>query len=390
VTAVAIDDEGSTWAGGNSLFRVDRTGDGERVATELDRGTILAMTFAGGRLHLAGNTNYREYPVTSGALVREVPHFRPVVGIGFVAAFNTKTNAIEYSTLLGGEESDAAHALAVDADGSVVVGGGTASRSFPLRESIQGNFSPSTGFLTRLSRSGELDLSTFVGDERPFRVRGVALDESGGIYFAGHTLTLDTFFGVDAFLVKVVPVASPTPLRLDAVLNAASRTAGPVTSGAALSITGAGFGDDVGVYFDDVEAPVVRRTDRELLVTAPVLQGDVTAVHLESGDATAGPLVMPIAEAAPGIYTVDALGYDFAIAWNAYGSRNPRERPAPPGSELTLAVNGLHDGIPVQVQVRTYFSRNLPLRPSDNGRLLLTVSQSGETSREVPIHWQAP
>jgi hypothetical protein len=408
---------GGAWAIGlPGLYRVDPSDGARRVATPLDqgRGSALALD-ANGILHIAGATGLRQFGVSSQALMREVAHYDPLVQAGFAAGLDTRTSALAYSTFLSGESTDVPVAVAADSEGRPIIGGYTWSKSFPLGQALQGYFSRGgfSGFVTRLNAdgSGVAGLSTFAGDTRPFSVRGVAAGEDGNVYFAGHTVT-DVADGADAFLVKLEPDGRTTDLRLDAVLNDASRTAAAVAPGSLVSLVGDSFRDDARVFFDEFEAPVLYRNWREMLVRVPEGLGAVTAVRVHWEGVETQSVVMPVAPAAPGIYTVDRLGYDAALAWNQDGSRNGRDNPAATGSVITIAVNGLREGVPFTVHPNAYsfpphplevvsvtrerpegFKADvdlvrvrLPGRMPDYGPMHLYIVSGGEVSRTVPLY----
>jgi photosystem II stability/assembly factor-like uncharacterized protein len=413
---VAVDGEGNIWAAGGRLYKFDRFGTPQGIVPALDQGIGFAITVdRSGLLHITGRTQSRNFPVTSRALITEVPHFDPPVSTGFVAGIDPRTSTIVYSTFLSGESTDSPYALAVDALGRPVVAGETWSKAFPLRESLQGNFSAETsGFITRLTPDGSAlaGLSTFVGDDRRFTVRGVVAGDDGSIYFAGHTLLSRSDIAIDAFLAKIEPQPPTTDLRLDAVLNAASRTASAVAPGSLVSLPGDNFRDDARAFFDEIEAGIVHRNWRELLVRVPEGIGEVVTVRVASEGAESQRIVMPTVRVAPGIYTVDRLGYDLALAWNEDGSRNGRDNPAVVGSVVTIAVNGLRDDIPFTVHANTYsFPPNplevlsvqrgqpeeldgdthlvrvrLPSRMPDYGPMMLYIVSDGLVSRSVPLY----
>ena len=115
---------------------------------------------------------------------------------------------LEYSTYLGGQEQDAATAVAVDASGSAYVTGFTYSADFPLKDPVDATNSGGSGssdaFVSKLSPDGSaLVYSTYLGggiSPSPYECtnrvtadygRAIAVDASGSAYVAGDTNSVD-------------------------------------------------------------------------------------------------------------------------------------------------------------------------------------------------------
>ncbi len=110
--------------------------------------------------------------------------------------------AIVFSTYLGGSNADRIESVVVSANGDITVAGTTRSTDFPttrgaLEPKYPGNGS-SAGFVARLSATGDLLWSTYVGGTKTTggtdtqtSIRGVAVDGSGAVYVAGQTASLD-------------------------------------------------------------------------------------------------------------------------------------------------------------------------------------------------------
>ena len=114
-------------------------------------------------------------------------------------AFVTKldpTGAIVYSTYLGGDGSDVAHAIAVDDQGSAYVGGFTDSADFPTQGPLP---APNDalqivdGFVTKLGPNGDsIVYSTFLGGSSSQDVvNAIAVDGNRNAYVAGETFSGD-------------------------------------------------------------------------------------------------------------------------------------------------------------------------------------------------------
>jgi len=110
----------------------------------------------------------------------------------FVAKIDTTSSgndSLVYSTYLGGEKSDYAYGIAVDASGCACVGGYTRSIYFPTQNPFQAaNAGNADVFLARLSASGNaLVYSTYLGGTGDDCAYGIAVDASGCAYVTGFT-----------------------------------------------------------------------------------------------------------------------------------------------------------------------------------------------------------
>jgi hypothetical protein len=96
---------------------------------------------------------------------------------------------LSYSTLLGGSNSDAAMALAVDLTGAAYVAGFTASTDFPTASPEQ-NFNAGSNdvFVAKINPAGNgLVYCTYIGGRGDDRALALAVDSTGQAYIAGST-----------------------------------------------------------------------------------------------------------------------------------------------------------------------------------------------------------
>ena len=119
-----------------------------------------------------------------------------------MAKLNAAGSALLYSTYLGGNGSDSANGIAVDAGGNAYVTGGTGSTDFPTVNPFQSDLAgPGTldAFVAKLNPTGSaLVYSTYLGgsgqgfsgstQERGY---GIAVDVSGNAYIVGITPSED-------------------------------------------------------------------------------------------------------------------------------------------------------------------------------------------------------
>ena len=193
------------------------------AANEEGRGIALDSF---GMVYVAGVTSSSNFPTTSGA-------FQVAFGGGNADAFIAKLDptksgaaSLIYSTYLGGSGDENAESfprgiLAVDSAGNAYVTGTTTSTDFPTVNPIQAN--PAGGshaYVAKLNAAGsKLVYSTYLGGSGADFGHGIYVDSGGNAFVTGQTYSLDfpltsnafqpAFGGSsDAFVVKIIPVAS--------------------------------------------------------------------------------------------------------------------------------------------------------------------------------------
>lgn len=191
------------------------------------RDSVSVAVDASGNAYIASGTTSSNFPVIAGAvqpafgggpaICDQGPSF---CGDAFVTKINASGTAIVYSTYLGGNDSDYAYGLAVDAAGNAYVGGLTKSVNFPVTAGVfQPNFGgfPSPcedwvcgdAFITKLNATGSaLVYSSYLGGSGNEHPEGLVVDAQGNAYLAGDTGSADfpttpgayqrQFKGVDA------------------------------------------------------------------------------------------------------------------------------------------------------------------------------------------------
>jgi hypothetical protein len=135
-----------------------------------------------GQVYVTGTTFSGNFPTFNAS--------QPAFGEGG-DAFVTKLTAsgtLAYSTYLGGSNFDAGGGIAVDGSGQAYVSGSTGSRDFPTLNASQ----PAPGgdldaFVTKLTASGTLAYSTYLGGSDQDDSGGIAVDGSGQTYVTGFT-----------------------------------------------------------------------------------------------------------------------------------------------------------------------------------------------------------
>jgi hypothetical protein len=125
-----------------------------------------AAVDAAGNVYLTGNTNSVDFPATTGAfdLTYSTGSPPPVTYDAFVTKLSS-TGALVWSTYLGGSNNDIGRAIAVDSLQNVYVTGVTQSTEFPVTPgSLRTTTNGSDMFVTKLNASGSILIwSTFLG-----------------------------------------------------------------------------------------------------------------------------------------------------------------------------------------------------------------------------------
>ncbi|MEP6962168.1 MAG: SBBP repeat-containing protein, partial [Acidobacteriota bacterium] len=208
-------------AGGVDSFIVKLSPDGSSLvyATYIggsgdDRAAGIAVD-SSGQAYVSGATGSSNFPLIAAARS---------VFVGGKEAFALKLNAVGsvllYSTYLGGSNYEVATGIAVDTSGNAYVAGDTLSTDFPVLNPTQATIGGKMdGFITKLSPTGSILFSTFLGGAEDEHIGGIAADSSGNAYVAGGTLSTNfpvatpiqpaNGGGQDAFVSKLKTTATP-------------------------------------------------------------------------------------------------------------------------------------------------------------------------------------
>jgi hypothetical protein len=178
-----------------------------------DRAAAIAVD-SSGEAYVTGATSSTNFPL--------VAPVRSTLGGGrdaFALKLSAFGNRMIYSTYLGGSNTDAGNAIAIDSLGNAYIAGDTASNDFPVSGAAQTTLGGGTdAFVTKLTPSGVISFSTFLGGSGTEHAGGMAVDLSGNVYVAGGTTS--TNFPVvtplqavsggsqDAFLTKLSSTGS--------------------------------------------------------------------------------------------------------------------------------------------------------------------------------------
>ena len=142
-----------------------------------------------GNIYVAGATYSPDFPVTSGAAQATKNNDYDA----FVAILNPAGKTLAYSTLMGGNATDVATAIATNGVGVVWIAGYTTSTDFPLRNPSQAAYGGGfDAFVVELNTNGGgLIFSTYLGSAGDDRAASVAPDVSQGAIVAGFTSSVN-------------------------------------------------------------------------------------------------------------------------------------------------------------------------------------------------------
>jgi hypothetical protein len=167
----------ATWTGADSL-RLDRNGD-------------LVLSMQGRELHQHKPLAYQDIKgerITVGARYKlEKGELRLAL-----SAYDHKFPLVVdpvliYSTYIGGPTEDEANGITVDSTGATYITGSTGG-AFPTLNPEQSTFGGETdAFVTKLSPTGTLVYSTYLGGPNTDSGSGIAVDTLGNAYITGYT-----------------------------------------------------------------------------------------------------------------------------------------------------------------------------------------------------------
>ena len=158
--------------------------------------------------YIAGTTGSSNFPVTANSIP---PAGTVQFGVAFVSLLNTATGTLQYSTYLGGTNSDSVFSIASDSQGNAYVTGLTASPNFPITQgALELALNNPTGeaFISKISPNGtglaDLVYSSYFGGQSantlttPDKGLGIAVSGTNA-YIAGQMASPDMPVSSGAF-----------------------------------------------------------------------------------------------------------------------------------------------------------------------------------------------
>jgi hypothetical protein len=188
-------------------FVVHPGGDTTSISIAFDGADAISLDTVGGVLITAGGAEMRlrrplVYQLSAGKRYEVAGEY--VIGEGRQLSFRIGSYdrsrplvidpVLSYGTYLGGKDNKSEDPrIAVDSSGTVYVAGTTLSLDFLTSNALQGaNAGWTDAFVAKLNASGtEFVYSTYIGGKFMDFAGGIAVDGSGNVILAGHTLSPD-------------------------------------------------------------------------------------------------------------------------------------------------------------------------------------------------------
>jgi hypothetical protein len=150
---------------------------------------------AQGNLVLVGTTHSKDFPITPGVIDTVFNDGESQSYDAFVAVFTADLSSLLHSSYLGGRHLDKAYSVVLDANGDLVIAGGTHSIDFQVTPGAfdTGYSGEFEGFVIRLSPDlGTLHYGSYMGGGSFEQAYVVALDSTGlTAFLAGYTFSAD-------------------------------------------------------------------------------------------------------------------------------------------------------------------------------------------------------
>ncbi len=169
----------STYLGGNA---------GGGGGTRGDYATSIKVD-SSGNAYVTGHTTSTNFPVTAGALQTT----RQGTQSAFVTVLNATGTGLLWSTYFGGNGTDSANGMVIDASRNVYITGRTSSTNFPttagaFQTTFQGG--NTDAFIAKMDTVGQsLLFSTYLGGNSDDCGMGIAIDGTQNVYVAGWTVS---------------------------------------------------------------------------------------------------------------------------------------------------------------------------------------------------------
>jgi len=423
------------------------------TATRLSYATFLAGRFgatpagiavdAAGNAIVAGTTNSADYPVTAQALQSSYsanaapppdliplrPTTNPPPATGYITKLNATGTGLIWSTFFGGSVQDAISSVVVDPNGYVYIAGQANSDNLPgLSASAPEGCKPTAnqglGFVARLSPDGTslspaqliygapscTYAACFPNTQRTSSdAWALAVKPGGSAIAAGANGAIASveLFGFERLACLTDPadnvqIATITPGQVLSIFGSRlTLSRGEVPpGGSASSFRG------VTVTFNGVDAAILYTSGEQINIHVPYEIAGQDSVEMQV--VSLGALerkMFPVVQRQPSVFlSPDALlsdvpGYSYcgnafsraqhALAFNADGTLNTCLNAAPPGSTVTIFMNGLGPTQPPQSSGTIAAGPPVAIAPgADGSGILATTTFPGAISGVARVQVQ--
>jgi hypothetical protein len=173
-----------------------------------------------GSAYIAGLTQSADFPTQSPWQKALGGSTQTLTQNAFVSKLNPAGSALVYSTYLGGNSSDGASSIALDANNNAYVTGQAGSSNFPVAQPTQATLGGGNdAFVSLFNASGSLFFSTYLGGSQNENtnpnsiapIGAIAVDTKGNAYVTGNTLSADFPASAGAFQTTCVSCSASMP-----------------------------------------------------------------------------------------------------------------------------------------------------------------------------------
>jgi uncharacterized protein (TIGR03437 family) len=367
-------------AGGDDafLFKLNPAGSGVSFGTYLGgvggdwgRGVALDST---SQIVIAGHTTSGAFPATPGSYKTTVANFG---GAGWVAKYAADGKLL-FATYIADVTS--LRGLALDPAGNAYVAGEAAFTSTlqttpdAVKSRVDRNADGAQAWVGKLEAGGgRLLYGSYFGGGKDETCAGIAVDPDASAYISGETFSTDIPVSFDPVQrakdpnlatrdAYVTQFAEPPWFDAGHVANAASFAGGAIAAGEIVTIYGFSLGPKVlktytisggkldsylgrtRVTFDGVPAPVIYASWGQTSVVVPyaVAGRRTTEVVVEYKGRKSSPVVLDVADSAPGIFTAANTGSGQGAILLENFTVNSAANPVPKGraAMVFLTVGG--------------------------------------------------
>jgi uncharacterized repeat protein (TIGR01451 family) len=146
-----------------------------------------------GAIYLTGATDSTNFPITPDALQDHLALINCFCDDAYVSKIAADGSSIIYATYLGGDLTDKAYRIGVDASNNIIIHGTTDSSDFPLQNPLQASYSGEQDtFVSKIVADGSaLTYSTYLGGSKVEYVGGLAVDAAGNAHLLGRTQSVN-------------------------------------------------------------------------------------------------------------------------------------------------------------------------------------------------------
>jgi uncharacterized protein (TIGR03437 family) len=178
---------------------------------------------------------------------------------------------------------------------------------------------------------------------------GLAIDPSGTIYVSDTgnqaiRVLQTTSGGTTSSLVANAASNLPGPVAPGEIVALFGTSIGPATPVQAVPNSSGFFGTvlaGVSVTFNGIPAPLLYASAKQVSAIVPYgITGQSVEIALTYQSLIPLSVSLPVAAAAPALFTADSSGSGQALGYNADGGANNASHPAAPGSMVTLYATG--------------------------------------------------